>query len=66
MLILNSLQLAVDFHKSFGHTQGHQDPKKVVDTAKVFMAYLQSNEDNSQQESLIKTTNRNPSKSGNS
>lgn len=66
MLTQNSLQLAVDFHKSFAHLQGYQDPKKIVDTAKVFMAYLQSSEDNSQKESSIKTNNRNPSKSDNS
>ena len=65
MLILNSLELAVEYHKCFSHLQGYQDPKKVIDTAKLFMAYLQSNEDNSIKESSVKL-NRNPSKSGNS
>ena len=66
MLTQISLQLAVEFHKSFAQNQGYQDPENVVDTAKVFMAYLQSNEDNSVKESSIKTNYRNPSKSGNS
>ncbi len=66
MLTQISLQLAVEYCKSYAHLHGYQDPNKVVDAAKVFMAYLQSNEDNSAKESLSKTINRNPSKSGNS
>ncbi len=66
MLILNSLELAIEYHKSFAHIQGYQDPKKVIDTANMFMAYLKSNEGNSVKESSVKELNRNPSKSGNS
>lgn len=61
MLTQISLQLAVDWHKSFSHLQGYQKPEMVVDTAKIFMAYLQSDSVDS-----AKTSNRNPSKSGNS
>lgn len=67
MQILNrSLELAVEFHKPFAHLQGFQDPKKVVDTAKVFMAYLQLSEDNSVSESKDKKNYRNPSGRDNS
>lgn len=66
MLTQISLQLAVEFHRQFSHLQGFQKPETVVDTAKVFMAYLQSNEDNSKKEPSIKTNYRNPSKSDNS
>lgn len=61
----DALKLAVEFHKSFAHLQGCQNPEKVIDTAKLFMAYCAS-EDNSITESKQKNNYRNPSKSGNS
>ena len=61
MHILNSLQLAVEFHKTFAHLQGYQDPKNVIDTAKMFMTYLQPVE-----APVTTKPYRNPSKSDNS
>lgn len=64
----DALGFAVEFHKTFANLQGYQDPAKVVDTAKIFMAYLMSEPDNSAKAESApqKTATRNLSKSDNS